>query len=166
MRIAILSCFYPYRGGISQFNASIFGELGKRHIVKAFNFKRQYPEFLFPGKTQFVTDTDSAVPVESVSVLDTADPFSYGKTAREIAAWKPDLVVMRYWMSWFAPSLGYVARRLKKKGCKVVSILDNVVPYEPHFFDRPFTRYFLSGQSGCVVMCDEVAKDLLAIRRD
>ena len=166
MRIAILSCFYPYRGGISQFNASIFGELGKRNIVKAFNFKRQYPEFLFPGKTQFVTDTDSAVPVESVSVLDTADPFSYGKTAREIAAWKPDLVVMRYWMSWFAPSLGYVARRLKKKGCKVVSILDNVVPHEPHFFDRPFTRYFLSGQSGCVVMCDEVAKDLLAIRSD
>jgi glycosyltransferase involved in cell wall biosynthesis len=166
LRIAILSCFYPYRGGISQFNASIFGELGKRHIVKAFNFKRQYPEFLFPGKTQFVTDTDSAVPVESVSVLDTADPFSYGKTAREIAAWKPDLVVMRYWMSWFAPSLGYVARRLKKKGCKVVSILDNVVPHEPHFFDRPFTRYFLSGQSGCVVMCDEVAKDLLAIRSD
>ena len=166
MRIAILSCFYPYRGGISQFNASIFGELGKRHIVKAFNFKRQYPEFLFPGKTQFVTDTDSAVPVESVSVLDTADPFSYGKTDREIAAWKPDLVVMRYWMSWFAPSLGYVARRLKKKGCKVVSILDNVVPHEPHFFDRPFTRYFLSGQSGCVVMCDEVAKDLLAIRSD
>ncbi len=166
MRIAILSCFYPYRGGISQFNASIFGELGKRHIVKAFNFKRQYPEFLFPGKTQFVTDTDSAVPVESVSVLDTADPFSYGKTAREIAVWKPDLVVMRYWMSWFAPSLGYVARRLKKKGCKVVSILDNVVPHEPHFFDRPFTRYFLSGQSGCVVMCDEVAKDLLAIRSD
>ena len=166
MRIAILSCFYPYRGGISQFNASIFGELGKRHIVKAFNFKRQYPEFLFPGKTQFVTDTDSAVPVESVSVLDTADPFSYGKTAREIAAWKPDLLVMRYWMSWFAPSLGYVARRLKKKGCKVVSILDNVVPHEPHFFDRPFTRYFLSGQSGCVVMCDEVAKDLLAIRSD
>ena len=120
MRIAILSCFYPYRGGISQFNASIFGELGKTHVVKAFNFKRQYPEFLFPGKTQLVTDTDSAVPVESVSLLDTADPFSYGRTARAIAAWKPDLVVMRYWMSWFAPSLGTVARRMKRKGCKVV----------------------------------------------
>ena len=166
MRIAILSCFYPYRGGISQFNASIFGELGKRHVVKAFNFKRQYPEFLFPGKTQYVTDTDSAVPVESVSLLDTANPFSYARTAREIAAWKPDLLVMRYWMSWFAPSLGYVARRLKRKGCKVVSILDNVIPHEPHFFDKPFTRYFLSGQSGCVVMCEEVAKDLLEIRKD
>ena len=165
MRIAILSCFYPYRGGISQFNAGIFGELGKQHVVKAFNFKRQYPEFLFPGKTQFVTEDDPAVPVESEALLDTANPFSYIRTARAIEAWKPDLVLMRYWMSWFAPSLGYVARRLKKH-CKVISILDNVIPHEPHFFDKPFTRYFLSGSSGSVVMCEEVARDLLDIRKD
>ena len=65
MRIAILSCFYPFRGGISQLNAAILQELGKEHTVKAFNFKRQYPEFLFPGKTQYVTPDDEAVPVES-----------------------------------------------------------------------------------------------------
>ena len=165
MRIAILSCFYPYRGGISQFNANILNELGKSHTVKAFNFKRQYPEFLFPGKTQFVTPDDQAVPVESESLLDTANPFTYLRTARAIEAWKPDLVIMRYWMSWFAPSLGFVARRLRKS-CKVISILDNVIPHEPHFFDRPFTRYFLSGSSGSVVMCDEVLKDLKAIRSD
>jgi len=165
LRIAILSCFYPYRGGISQFNANILNELGKSHTVKAFNFKRQYPEFLFPGKTQFVTPDDQAVPVESESLLDTANPFTYLRTARAIEAWKPDLVIMRYWMSWFAPSLGFVARRLRKS-CKVISILDNVIPHEPHFFDRPFTRYFLSGSSGSVVMCDEVLKDLKAIRSD
>ena len=167
MRIAYLSSFYPYRGGIPQFNASVLNELGKQgHSVKAFNFKRQYPDFLFPGKTQYVTERDSAVPVESVSLLDTANPFSYPGTARAIAAWEPDLLVMKYWMSYFAPSLSYVSRSLKKKGCKVVSILDNVIPHEPHFFDRPFTRYFLSGQSGCVAMCDEVAGDLRSIRND
>lgn len=165
MRIAILSCFYPYRGGISQFNANILNELGRQHTVKAFNFKRQYPAFLFPGKTQFVTEDDQAVPVESESLLDTANPFTYLKTARAIEAWKPDLVIMRYWMSYFAPSLGFVARRLKKH-CKVISILDNVIPHEPHFFDRPFTQYFLSGSSGSIVMCDEVLKDLRSIRDD
>ena len=165
MRIAILSCFYPYRGGLSQFNASVLNELGKRHDVKAFNFKRQYPDILFPGKTQYVSENDSAVPVESVSLLDTANPFTWPATARAIREWQPDLLVMKYWMSWFAPSLGYVARRLRKR-CKVVTILDNVIPHEPHFFDKPFTRYFLSGNSGCVAMCDEVAKDLLALRKD
>ena len=166
MRIAYLSSFYPFRGGIPQFNASVLNELGKQHIVKAFNFKRQYPAFLFPGKTQLVSESDSAVPVESVSLLDTANPFTYPVTARAIADWQPDLLVMKYWMSYFAPSLGYVSRSLKKKGCKVVSILDNVIPHEPHFFDRPFTRYFLSGQSGCIAMCEEVAADLRSIRDD
>ena len=162
MKIAVLSCFYPYRGGISQFNACLYEELGKEHVVKAFNFKRQYPEFLFPGKTQYVTADDEAVPVESVSLLDTANPFTYHSTYREIRDWKPDVLIVRYWMSYFAPSLGYITRKMKKH-CKVISILDNVVPHEQHFFDTPLTRYFLKGSTGCVTLCDAVSKDLLRI---
>lgn len=159
MRIALLSCFYPFRGGISQFNASLYLELGKSHTVKAFNFTRQYPEFLFPGKTQYVTKDDDAVPIESDAPLDTANPFTYGRTYRAIRDWEPDLVIISYWMSYFAPSLGYIARRLRKR-CKVISILHNVVPHEPRFFDAPLTRYFLSGCTGNVTLCDEVAEDL------
>ena len=165
MKIAILSCFYPYRGGISQFNACLYGELSKRHIVKAFNFKRQYPEFLFPGKTQYVTADDEAVPVESESLLDTANPFSYISTYRAIRDWKPDVLIVRYWMTYFAPSLGYITRKMKKH-CKVVSILDNVVPHEQHFFDAPLTRYFLEGSDGSVTLCEAVSKDLLALKPD
>ncbi len=159
MRIALLSCFYPFRGGISQFNASLYLELGKSHTVKAFNFTRQYPEFLFPGKTQYVTKDDDAVSIESDALLDTANPFTYGRTYRAIRDWEPDLVIISYWMSYFAPSLGYIARRLRKR-CKVISILHNVVPHEPRFFDAPLTRYFLSGCTGNVTLCDEVAEDL------
>lgn len=165
MKIAVLSCFYPYRGGISQFNACLYEELGKEHVVKAFNFKRQYPGFLFPGKTQYVTADDEAVPVESVSLLDTANPFTYHSTYREIRDWKPDVLIVRYWMSYFAPSLGYITRKMKKH-CKVISILDNVVPHEQHFFDTPLTRYFLKGSTGCVTLCDAVSKDLLRISPD
>lgn len=165
MRIAILSCFYPYRGGISQFNACLYGELSKSHTVKAFNFKRQYPDFLFPGKTQYVTEDDNAVPVESEALLDTANPFSYAATAKAIRKWKPDLLLMRYWMSYFAPSLGYVARHVNRE-CKVVSILDNVIPHEPHFFDKPFTNYFLKPHDGYVVLCNAVRDDLLGFVPD
>lgn len=165
MKIAILSCFYPYRGGISQFNACLYGELSKTHNVKAFNFKRQYPEFLFPGKTQYVTKDDEAVPVESVSLLDTANPFSYVSTYRQIRAWEPDVLIVRYWMSYFAPSLGYITRRMRKH-CKVISILDNVVPHEQRFFDTPLTKYFLSGSDGSVTLCEAVSKDLLRLRPD
>lgn len=166
MRIAILSCFYPYRGGISQFNACLYGELGKHHIVKAFNFKRQYPSFLFPGKTQYVTPDDEAVPIESESLLDTADPFSYIRTLKAIRKWKPDLLIVRYWMSYFAPSLGFITRHMKGTSCKVISILDNVVPHERRFFDTPLTRYFLKGSDGHVTLCEAVANDLLRLKPD
>ena len=125
MKIAILSSFYPYRGGIAQFNANIFEELGKKHDVKAFTFSRQYPDFLFPGKTQYVTPDDEAVAIESEVLLDTANPFTYIKTARRIREWDPDILVIRYWMSYFGPSLGYVCRHMKKR-CKVMSTLKRV----------------------------------------
>ena len=165
MKIAILSCFYPYRGGISQFNACLYDELSKEHVVRAFNFKRQYPEFLFPGKTQFVTEDDEAVPVESTSLLDTANPFTYISTYRAIRDWEPDVLIVRYWMSYFGPSLGYITRKMKKH-CKVISILDNVIPHEPHFFDEPLTKYFLKGSTGSVTLCEAVSKDLLNIQPD
>ncbi len=166
MKIAILSCFYPYRGGISQFNAALWEELGKDNEVKAFNFKRQYPGILFPGKTQFVTADDEAKEIPSEALLDTINPLTFYTTYKSILRWKPDIVVVRYWMSWFAPSLGFITRRLRKKGIKIISILDNIIPHEPHFFDAPFNRYFLSGSDGYVTLCDAVACDLLQIKPD
>ncbi|MDE5955962.1 MAG: hypothetical protein K2G80_05650 [Bacteroidales bacterium] len=74
-----------------------------------------------------MTADDEAVPVESVSLLDTANPFSYHATLKNIRDWNPDVLIVRYWMSYFAPSLGYITRRMKRH-CKVISILDNVVP--------------------------------------
>lgn len=165
MKIAILSCFYPYRGGIAQFNANLFEELGKTHDVRAFNFSRQYPDILFPGKTQYVTKEDEAVPIEAEALLDTANPFSWSHTARAIRAWEPDLLLVRYWMSWFAPSLGDVARKMAP-GCRVIGILDNVIPHERHWFDTPLTRWFLKGLDGAVTLCEEVGRDLLALRPD
>lgn len=165
MKIAILSCFYPFRGGIAQFNANLFEELGKKHDVRAFNFSRQYPDFLFPGKTQYVTQEDEAVSVGAEALLDTADPFSWDRTARTIRRWDPDLLIVRYWMSWFAPSLGRVVRRMAPR-CKTVGILDNVIPHERHWFDTPLTRWFVRGLDGAVTLCEEVGKDLLALRPD
>ena len=107
MRIAYLSTFYPFRGGIAQFNADLCEALAAQgHEVKAFTFTVQYPSFLFPGKTQYVTEQDNAKVVDSQAVLNTANPFSYCAAARKIAAWKPDVLVMKYWMSYFACACG------------------------------------------------------------
>lgn len=163
MKIAYLSVFYPYRGGIAQFNANLYRELVKTHQVKAFNFKRQYPGVLFPGKTQRIPKDDQAVFIESTPVLDSINPFSYGHTARQILKYNPDLLLMRYWMPFFAPSLGWVARRLNHKGCTVVSIVDNLVPHERTFMDKTLSHWFLKQNHGCIAMSRTVRDDILSL---
>ena len=162
MRTAILSCFYPYRGGIAQFNAGLYAQLGKAGIVRAYNFSRQYPAFLFPGKTQYVTGDDEATPIESQRLLDSVNPLSWRKTCKAIREWKPDLVVVSYWMSPLAPALGYVARRLRRD-FTVVSVLHNVLPHERRFFDKPLTKYFLEGCHGHVVLNRSSGKELKSL---
>jgi glycosyltransferase involved in cell wall biosynthesis len=165
MKIRFLSTFYPFRGGIAQFNALMYRELEKQHDVKAFTFKRQYPNFLFPGQTQYVTENDVADKIPSRAILDTINPFTYIKTARELKRSNPDVVIAKYWMTFFAPSLGYVFGRLKGKAIRI-SVLDNVIPHERRFFDHAFNRYFLKRNDGFIVMSDKVLKDLLHYRPD
>lgn len=159
MKIAFLSTFYPYRGGIAQFNAALYRELEKHHSVKAFTFTRQYPNILFPGKSQMVTDTDESDKVDAVRVLDTINPFSYYSTAKKIEKFQPDLLIFKYWMTFFAPSFGTVAYLLKNK-CKIISILDNVIPHEKRIGDRALTKFFINQNHGFVTMSESVLNDL------
>lgn len=160
MKIAYLSTFYPFRGGIAQFNASLYRAFEKDHEVKAFTFTRQYPNFLFPGETQYVTEADNVDPIESVEILDTINPFTYAKTAKLINEFAPDLLIMKYWMSFFGPSLGNVASRMNPK-TKVITILDNVIPHEKRIMDTPFLKYFLRQNDGYIAMSNSVKSDLI-----
>ena len=127
--------------------------------VHPYNFTLQYPGILFPGKTQFVCEGDTAAKVDAEAVLSTIDPFSWNRTARIIRNGGYDLLILRYWMSWFAPSLGSVARQVKPD-CKVLTVIDNALPHERHFFDKPLARWFLKAVDGCVTMSEEVSSDL------
>jgi glycosyltransferase involved in cell wall biosynthesis len=161
MRIAYLSTFYPYRGGIAQFNAALLKAFSKQHDTKAFTFTRQYPELLFPGKTQYAEAKDAAEDVHATRLLDTVNPLTYGKTANSILEFKPDIMITKYWMPFFAPSLGTVAKKLKRNGVVNIAVLDNVIPHEKKFYDKILTRYFLSNYHAFVAMSQSVVDDLL-----
>lgn len=161
MRIAYLSTFYPYRGGIAQFNAALYKALSARHEMKAFTFTRQYPELLFPGKTQYAEAGDTDGDVNALRILDSVNPFTYAKTAKAILQFKPDIMITKYWMPYFGPSLGTVAGMLKKKGVFNVSILDNVIPHEKKFYDNTLTKYFIKRNHAFVAMSRSVVDDLL-----
>src|SRR5690349_16719163 len=115
MRIAYLSTFYPYRGGITHFNTSVYHELERENEIKAFTFTRQYPDFLFPGSSQYVIQNDKVEKLSAVRCLDTINPLSWFSAANTIKEYAPDLLLMKFWMPFFSPSLGTVAKKVKEK---------------------------------------------------
>lgn len=163
MKFALLSPLYPYRGGIAQFSGMLYTQLvNDGHDVKAFNFSKLYPDFLFPGKTQYVEEGDHAIVVESRRVLDSVNPISYFKTVKEIEAFAPDVLIISYWMSFFVPGYAYVANRMKKR-CPVITLIHNAIPHEPRFFDKPLASLLFKQCQGFIVMSDNVRNDLLAL---
>lgn len=166
MRIAELSAFHPYRGGIAQFGAALHGALAKEHEVKAFTFTRQYPSFLFPGKSQFVQPGDDATNVGAVRVLDSSWPLNWRGAADRIVTVKPELLLTRMWMPFFGPCMGAVAARVRRNGAKAIGIVDNAVPHEPRFFDKAFARYYFARHDGFVALSQAVVNDIRALKPD
>lgn len=160
MRIAYLSVFPPYRGGIAQYAASLTAALGENHELKHYNFKRQYPNFLFPGKTQYLEEKE-AWQFPSERTLDMLNPFTYWQTAQQIVKDQPELLIINYWMPFFAPALGSIAYLVRKKGVKVVAVLHNLIPHEKRLGDDWLNRFFINQIDGFLVMGSSVKKDLL-----
>lgn len=109
-----------------------------------------------------MTNEDNPVKVDSDRVLDTINPISWLNTAKKIDKWDPDLLLTRYWMPFFAPSLGYVSRR-RGKQCIAISVIDNIIPHERRLFDKPLTESFIKSNDGFVALTNSVKQDLLNI---
>ena len=159
-QIALVGPFYPFRGGIAHFNEAMYRGLAARgHDVRAYTFSRQYPERLFPGKTQHV-DGPNRTGIEAAPVLDTVGPRSWWRAAEQIADGGAEVAVFPYWMPFLAPSLGTMARRLRRRGVRSVAVVHNALPHERRPGDRALTRYALSPCSGLLVLSDQVRQDV------
>jgi len=159
-KIVLLTPAHPLRGGIASSSERLASELHKfGYEVVIVSFSLQYPNFLFPGKTQFTNDP----PPENVRIetrLNSVNPFNWIMTGWYLKRLCPDLLIIRYWLPFMGPSLGTVARIAKSNGkTKVISLADNIIPHEKRPGDSLFTGYFCKSVNGFLVMSDSVGKD-------
>ncbi len=160
MNITIVGTAYPLRGGIAHYNALLAEALGKRHSVNTVTFKRQYPSLLFPGKTQQETgDVPSTPPAPEL--VDSVNPFNWISVGKKLKHERPDLVIFKYWMPFFGPCFGTIARVARSNGhTRVLYICDNVLPHEHRPGDRAFTRYAFRAGDYFIVQSAAVEHDL------
>jgi glycosyltransferase involved in cell wall biosynthesis len=166
MKITVLSTAFPLRGGIAHYVALLASALSRRHAVDIITFRRQYPSFLFPGKTQEDTaESTSAQPAPQL--VDSINPFNWISVGRLLKKNAPDLLIFKYWLPFFGPCFGTIARIAKRNGrTRVLYICDNVLPHERRPFDKLFTRYAFSCADAFIVQSAAVEKDLLALKPD
>ena len=161
MRIVILGTSWPYRGGLAAFNERLARQFMKEgHEVEIVTFTMQYPDFLFPGKTQYSDDPRPADLTISRR-MNSINPFSWFNSARAINKLRPDILIIKFWIPLMAPCLGTIARLVRRKGTKVISILDNVIPHEPKPWDSVLIRYFIRSVDRFVAMSESVRQDCL-----
>ena len=160
-QITIIGPAYPLRGGLSSYNELLALKLQNQgHQVKIITFSLQYPNFLFPGKTQL----SNSLPPDNLDIevcLNSINPINWILLGRKIKNEKPDLVIFRFWMPFMGPSLGTLGRMIRGNNhTKIVAITDNIIPHEKRAGDRLLTSYFLKSCDAFLTMSKSVLNDL------
>jgi glycosyltransferase involved in cell wall biosynthesis len=141
--------------------------LEERHEVLLISFRRQYPQWLFPGKS----DKDpSASPLRAVNPrywLDSINPISWIASFRKIRRYQPDVIVLQWWTTFWAPlwlTLTFLNRWLLKR--PIAIICHNVLPHEPRMLDKFLARLVLGQAQRLIVQSTMEKNRLLSLKPD
>ena len=160
-KVIIIGPAHPLRGGLASFNerlARAFQQQGDD--VTIYTFSLQYPNFLFPGTTQYSSEPapqDIRIRVRINSI----NPLNWISVGNELKTINPDIIVVRYWLPFMGPALGTILRRVKKnKHTRIITIADNILPHEKRPGDKQFTSFFIKPVDAFITMSKKVMNDL------
>ena len=160
-KVVIIGPAYPLRGGLATYNerlAKAFQEQGD--TVEIITFSLQYPDFLFPGQTQYSTEAPPHN-LQIKALINSVNPVSWVRTGLYLKKSRADFIIFRFWLPFMGPAFGTIARlAAQNKHTRILALTDNAIPHEKRIGDVPFTKYFLSACQGFITMSRAVLQDL------
>lgn len=158
--ILLLGPAYPYRGGLAAFNERLAYALqAAGYRVSLVTFTLQYPDFLFPGKTQYAEDPapEGLVITRKINAV---NPLNWWRVGRALRQLRPDVVIAAYWMPFMAPCLGTILRQFDAKQTKRIGLVHNIIPHERRPGDQVLSRYFTGACDGFMTLSTSVKEEL------
>jgi len=157
----IIGPAHPLRGGLASFNERLARQWQHHgYDTTIVTFSLQYPNFLFPGTTQYSSEpapTDINIEVD----INAVNPFNWLVVGNKLRRLKADVIIVRYWLPFMGPCLGTILRLAKwNKHTKVICIADNIIPHERRIGDSLFTHYFVGPVDGFITMSQTVFNQL------
>ena len=169
LRICLIGPTSPFRGGISHYTTIFHRHLKKKHETLFVTFIRQYPKWLFPGKTDIDPSQKQINDTDVQRILDPFRPVTWFFTAKSILDFNPDLVIFPWWVSYWAPQFWVLSSMIKKKMIKkklkpgIVFLCHNVVAHESTWIDHLLTKAVLRNGDGFLVHSDDDYRNLKAL---
>jgi len=154
--IAVVGPVLPYRGGIAQYNSLLSRALAKSDVdARFYSFSRQYPQWLYPGASdRDPTLTNFAEPGVRYTI-DSINPLTWWRTAREIAEQRPVLVVFHWWTAFWAPCFMAMIKLLKRRGFRVAVIGHNLADHDASGLKAAISRRVLNMADAYLVHSSE-----------
>jgi glycosyltransferase involved in cell wall biosynthesis len=163
-KIAVLGLSYPFRGGIAHHSTLLVRELRKRYPVRFITLRRQYPEFLFPGKTQYDYSAQG-LNEENHALIDSVNPLTWVRAAFALKRDKVDLVIVQWWNPFFGVAFGTIANLLHLiSKSEICFLCHNVMPHESTLLDRILSRYAFLSAKYFIVHSEEDGSNLLSLK--
>ncbi len=160
-KILIVGPAFPYRGGPPVYVGYLYEALSAFFDVEIINFKLLYPDFLFPGTTQYDRSKESAKQVPSRRLINSVNPWSWLQAARAIRAADADLVVFDWYQPFFGPCHFVISALIKRQyGRRILFITENVISHEARFVDRMLTRLGLFNAGAFMALAQKVEDQL------
>ena len=152
MKITLVGPVFPYRGGIAHFTTLLAKKLREQgNDTQVISFKKQYPKCLYPGES----DTDvgeGRLTTEADYILSPLNPITWFKTVKTIKQFDPNIVLLQWWVTFWGPALGFLARKLRKKGYIIKFLIHNCLPHEPLAYDKLISKQVLKNGHQFIVM--------------
>lgn len=169
-KITLIGPLYPYRGGIAHFTTLLALKLSEQgHKIQAISFKKQYPNWLYPGKSDIDKDENRLKFPFVYYLLSPCNPITWLNTYNAIKIFNPDKVIIQWWVTFWAPAFGTIARYLRSAGFTVQFIVHNTIPHESKIFDEILAYFALRKGNQFLVMNDQETnriKDVLGNGQD
>jgi glycosyltransferase involved in cell wall biosynthesis len=145
MKLALIGPTYPFRGGIAHHTTLLCKALRQNHDVKFISFTRQYPGFLFPGRSDRDT-SDEPVKIDGVDyIIDSLNPLTWLAAVRQLKEFQPEKLILPWWVAFWTPQFLTILSLLKYFcSCEIVFICHNAIGHDGGWLEKLGARIALS----------------------
>jgi len=158
-KIAILGPATPFRGGISHFVHNMADELEKSNEIVIVSYRKQYPRWLFPGKSQ-TEETSNFYGYPIHRILTPYNPTTFKPTAEKIIQSQPEHLIIQFWIPYFCLAYMVIIRYIKRNSnIKVHILCHNIEFHERWLGGNWLTKRMLKQADSVIVLSKAVEKE-------